>query len=45
MADRETAFVTGAAQGIDLATATRLAHDGFRVVMIDRSPVLSDKPK
>lgn len=32
-----TAFVTGAAQGIGLATAWRLAQDGFRVVMIDRS--------
>lgn len=39
MADRETAFVTGAAQGIGLAAATRLARDGFRVVMMDRTPV------
>lgn len=31
------AFVTGAAQGIGLATAERLAHDGFRVVAMDRN--------
>lgn len=30
------AFVTGAAQGIGLATASRLARDGFRVVAMDR---------
>lgn len=33
----ETAFVTGAAQGIGLAIAERLARDGFRVVAIDRN--------
>lgn len=33
-----TAFVTGAAQGIGLATAARLARDGFRVVAMDRQP-------
>ncbi|MCX7342487.1 MAG: SDR family NAD(P)-dependent oxidoreductase [Hyphomicrobiales bacterium] len=32
-----TAFITGAAQGIGLATARRLAQDGLRVVMMDRS--------
>jgi 3-oxoacyl-[acyl-carrier protein] reductase len=37
MTTRQTAFVTGAAQGIGLATATRLARDGFRVVAMDRS--------
>ena len=37
MASRETAFITGAAQGIGLAIARRLAGDGFRVVMMDRS--------
>ena len=30
------AFVTGAAQGIGLATVARLARDGFRVVAMDR---------
>lgn len=30
------AFVTGAAQGIGLAAASRLARDGFRVVAMDR---------
>lgn len=37
----EVAFVTGAAQGIGLAIAARLAGDGFRVIAMDRSiPVL-----
>lgn len=31
------AFVTGAAQGIGLASAERLARDGFRVVAMDRN--------
>ena len=30
------AFVTGAAQGIGLAIAKRLAQDGFHVVAMDR---------
>ena len=34
---RQTAFVTGAAQGIGLATVERLAQDGFRVVAMDRN--------
>jgi len=37
MTGRETAFVTGAAQGIGLAIAARLARDGFRVVAMDRN--------
>ena len=37
MSDTEVAFVTGAAQGIGLATVERLAQDGFRVVAMDRN--------
>ena len=37
MLDRPIAFVTGAAQGIGLATAERLARDGFGVVAMDRN--------
>ena len=33
--EKRIAFVTGAAQGIGLATAARLARDGFRVVAMD----------
>ena len=43
MEDREIAFVTGAAQGIGLATSRRLARDGFRVVMMDRSEQALEK--
>ena len=32
----QTAFVTGGASGIGLATVSRLAKDGFRVIAIDR---------
>ncbi|MBC7703596.1 MAG: SDR family oxidoreductase [Rhodoferax sp.] len=35
--DKPVAFVTGAAQGIGMATAQRLARDGFRVVAMDRN--------
>ncbi|MEO8858962.1 MAG: SDR family NAD(P)-dependent oxidoreductase [Burkholderiaceae bacterium] len=35
--ERPIAFVTGAAQGIGLATVERLARDGFQVVAIDRN--------
>jgi 3-oxoacyl-[acyl-carrier protein] reductase len=34
---QQVAFVTGAAQGIGLATVERLARDGFRVVAMDRN--------
>lgn len=37
MAEKQIAFVTGAAQGIGLATVKRLARDGFRVVGMDRA--------
>ena len=36
MPPKPIAFVTGAAQGIGLATAERLARDGFEVVAMDR---------
>lgn len=37
-AANRTALVTGAARGIDLAIATRLALDGHPVIMLDASP-------
>lgn len=37
MTTPRTAFVTGAAQGIGLAIAERLATDGFRTLLIDRN--------
>ena len=38
MQDKEVAMVTGAGQGIGLATVKRLVADGFHVVMVDRNP-------
>ena len=38
MQDKEVALVTGAGQGIGLATVKRLVADGFHVVMVDRNP-------
>jgi 3-oxoacyl-[acyl-carrier protein] reductase len=35
--DPKVAFVTGAAQGIGLATAVRPARDGFCLVAMDRN--------
>lgn len=37
-AANRTALVTGAARGIGLAIATRLAQDGHPVIMLDASP-------
>lgn len=37
MSQKEWALVTGAGQGIGLATVKRLLEDGFHVVMIDRN--------
>ena len=45
MTERPVAFVTGAAQGIGLAIAARLARDGMRVVMLDRSAERLDRSR
>ncbi len=39
MPDGKVAIVTGAAHGIGCAIAQRLAHDGWRVIGVDRDPV------
>ncbi len=41
--DPEVAIVTGAAQGIGLAVARRLAEDGFRVFALDRDAIVMDE--
>jgi NAD(P)-dependent dehydrogenase (short-subunit alcohol dehydrogenase family) len=40
--DSTTAVITGCAGGIGAATARRLAHDGIKVFLIDRSPAVLD---
>lgn len=41
--ERKTAVITGAAQGIGLAVARRLAAEGGRVVMVDRADLVQQE--
>jgi 3-oxoacyl-[acyl-carrier protein] reductase len=43
MEAKRVAVITGAASGIGLASAERLATDGFTVVLLDRSPQVADR--
>ncbi len=45
MSDKEVALVTGAGQGIGLATVKRLLEDGFHVVMVDRQCRSRSRPR
>jgi len=38
----KVAVVTGAAQGIGRAVALRIAHEGGRLALIDRSPLVEE---
>jgi NAD(P)-dependent dehydrogenase (short-subunit alcohol dehydrogenase family) len=38
----KTALVTGAARGIELAIASRLAADGMRVALLDLDPAVTE---